>query len=433
LSGRGVVTAGDLRRRLEISSPTLSRLVAQAGDAIVRIGRGRKSSYARVRPLASLPRRIPVFRVDADGEPQVAATWTPLDRGATWVTRQGDAEPDGHLHAGLPPVAHDMAPAGYLGRSFPEQHSDLGLPARLQDWSDDHRLIAIARRGEDTTGDLIVGEESLQRFLDSAPVEATERDYPRIAEATVHGASTSSPAGEQPKLTAYVGGRHVLVKFTAGDGSASELRWRDLLVCEALALETLARGGLGAPRARIVDVGTRRFLEVERFDRIGARGRVGVVTLGPIDDDVAGGRDSWGRAAMRLCALGLLSRDDGRRVQLLEAFAILIANSDRHFGNIAFFADGLEANPPLRLAPAYDMLPMMFAPSAGVLPRVARPAVTPRAELIDVWKEAAALASEYWAAIAIDSRVSEAFRAAVSDADRSGLLADTARAQSRNP
>ncbi len=414
LAGKGVVSAGELRQRLDVSPATLSRLSAQAGDAVVRIGRGRKSSYTRVRPLALLPTRILVFRVDADGEPQAAATWTPLDRGATWVTRQGDAEPDGHLHAGLPPVAHDMAPAGYLGRYFAEHHLHLGLPARLQDWSDDHRLVAIARRGEDTAGDLIVGEESLQRFLDGVPTEVTEDDYPRIAEATVHGASTSSPAGEQPKLTAYIGGRHMLAKFTSGDGSASDLRWRDLLVCEALALEILARGGLAASSARIVDVGTRRFLEIERFDRIGARGRVGVIALGPIDDDVAGGQDSWGRAAKRLRALALLSEDDSLRVQRLEAFAILIANSDRHFGNIAFFADGLDASPQLRLAPAYDMLPMMFAPRAGVLPQVARPAVTPRAELLDVWKEAAALASEYWAAISADSRVSEEFRASVS-------------------
>ncbi len=57
------------------------------------------------------------------------------------------------------------------------------------------------------------------------------------------------------------------MKFTPGDGSPSDLRWRDLLVCEALALELLAEAGVEVSQARVVDVGARRFLEVARFDR----------------------------------------------------------------------------------------------------------------------------------------------------------------------
>ena len=92
---------------------------------------------------------------------------------ATWL-EPNEGEPE--LFAGLPPVLFDMAPAGYLGRRFAELNPDLPLPARIQEWSDDHRLLALARRGEDTPGDLVLGEESLDRFLAHAPQEARARD-----------------------------------------------------------------------------------------------------------------------------------------------------------------------------------------------------------------------------------------------------------------
>lgn len=195
-----------------------------------------------------------------------------------------------------------------------------------------------------------------------------------------------------------------------GDGSPSDERWRDLLVCEALALETLAEYGLPASRARILDAGAQRFLEVERFDRIGARGRRGVLTLGPLDDDLFGVRDTWTEAAARLHAARLLSAGDVRRVRLFEAFGMLISNGDRHFGNISLFADGLLPKPKLDLAPAYDMLPMDAAPQAGVLPVLPAQAPAPRAKLMDVWEEAEYLARKFWMRVTQDPRISDAFR-----------------------
>ena len=48
---------------------------------------------------------------------------------------------------------------------------------------------------------------------------------------------------------------------------------------------------------------------------------------------------------------------DGLR--LVATFGSLIANTDRHFGNLTFF-DNYEGK--FRLAPVYAMLPMLFAP-----------------------------------------------------------------------
>lgn len=408
LAIRGPLTAAEIRAALGgASRATLSRAVAAAGPGVLRLGRGRATRYALSRRIAGLPARLPVYRVDAEGRPTAVAELLPIQGRGTWVE---PAEGRGHLHEGLPPVIVDMAPAGYLGRRFADNHPALELPPRLQDWSDDHRLIALAQRGEDAPGDLILGEASLDRFLRDSVRESSDGDYPELAAASAIGGAGSSAAGEQPKFPAYRAGHHHLVKFTLGDQSPSDLRWRDLLVCEAVALEMLRAADVPVPHSRIVDVGQRRFLEVRRFDRIGARGRRGVLTLGPLDDDLFGGRDSWPQAAARLQEARLLRGEDARRVRLLEAFGILIFNGDRHFGNISFFADGLDERPSLVLAPAYDMLPMSAAPRAGVVPPLPEAAPGARARLLDVWEDARLLAREYWRRVAEDPRIGADFR-----------------------
>ena len=408
LTLRGPMPAADLLQALRTSRPTLSRLVA-AEESVIRLGRARATRYALLRHLAGLPARLPVYRIDAGGKVAQVALLIPVAPSRSWVESSRGV---GHLHAGLPPVVVDMVPAGYLGRRFADRNATLGLPPRLEDWNDDHRIIALARRGEDVPGDLVIGEKSLDRFLSHAPVESRPADYPRLALQSAEGGAGSSAGGEQPKFTAYRDGRHYLVKFTAGDGSPSDVRWGDLLACESLALEVLAQAGVPAGRARILDVGKRRFLEVERFDRLGARGRRGVLTLGPIDDDLFGARDNWSAAAGRLLEAKLLGAEDARRVRLLEAFAMGISNGDRHFGNLAFFGDGLSPRPQLTLAPAYDMLPMSAAPRAGVVPELPAPESSQRARLLDVDEEARRLARAFWESAAGDDRITPAFRRA---------------------
>ncbi|HEX5340792.1 MAG TPA: transcriptional regulator, partial [Gammaproteobacteria bacterium] len=216
----------ELQRTLGISAATLSRQVRD-NARILRIGRTRGARYAAYRTVTGLPSRLPMFRVDDTGETRPAATLHLLALGQHWLEPATGA---GTLYAGLPPVVTDMAPQGFLGRRFAETHADLAVPQRLQDWNDDHRLIATARRGEDGPGNLILGEESLHRFLDSNPATISRQDYPAQARAAAEGGG-SSAGGEQPKFTAQVDTRHLIVKFTAGDASPSDLRWRDLLVC----------------------------------------------------------------------------------------------------------------------------------------------------------------------------------------------------------
>lgn len=406
LAGRGVVPALELREALALSPATLSRLV-QKDARVVRLGRGRSTCYALSRKLPELPVRLPVFRVNEHGRVARAGELVTLEDGGSWMQPEAGS---GHAHEGLPPVVTDMTPAGYLGRRFSARYPELRLPGRLDDWNDNHCLVAVARRGEDCPGDLVIGEESLERFFNPILEPVDVSGYPQRAEVAAQGGAGLSPGGEFPKFTAFTGGRHMLVKFSPGDGSPSDERWRDLLVCEAVALEVLAEQGIAAATARIVDAGARRYLEVERFDRIGERGRRGVLTMGPLDDDLFGQRDTWTESAERLQAARVLSAGDARSIRLLDAFGEYIANTDRHFGNISFFANGFDARPALRLTPVYDMLPMAFAPNAGSVPALIAPRTSPRPKWLDVWEQAVELAREYWRRVSEDYRINESFR-----------------------
>ena len=68
----------------------------------------------------------------------------------------------------------------------------------------------------------------------------------------------------------------------------------------------------------------------------------------------------WPALAERLAALSLLSAEDVERVRHLWWYGRLIANTDMHLGNLGFRPAGI-----LRLAPTYDMVPMLYAPLAG--------------------------------------------------------------------
>jgi HipA-like C-terminal domain len=390
LSRRRVARAAELRSALGISAPTLSRLVARAGDRVIRLGRGTSTSYSRTRTIEGLGSRLPIFRIDENGESASAGMLRLLSQGQHWWESPGGSR----LFAGLPPALADMAPQGFLGHGFPARFPELALPPRLGSWTDDHRLIALARRGEDCVGNLVVGDESLARALAAPLREVEPAAYPRLAERAATDVGGSSAGGERPKFGACSRGRHLLVKFASAEDSPTARRWRDLLWCEWKALELVAAAGVPASSARWLDVDGWRFLEVERFDRVGMRGRRSVLSLGAIDNEYLGVGGDWIAVVAQLVGPPfLLSPEDRRRVRWLDTFGQLIGNSDRHPGNLAFLAapDG-----SLRLAPSYDMLPMILAPSAETLVSRRFVPAPPTGSTIDVWPGAASWARRLW-------------------------------------
>lgn len=410
LRGRGAVAAATLRSQLAISPATLSREVRAASDRVLRLGAGPATHYGLAARHGGLPDRLPVFRIGPEGVVARVAELVPLDGGSWLESERGGGTP----FEGLPPFIHDMAPAGYLGRRFTHHHPDLQLPDRLQDWHDGHRLIAIARRGTDCPGDLVVGEEAMDLHFKQQYSEYSSADFPALARCAGLGGAGSSAAGEQPKFASFDGERHLLVKFTPGDGSPTDQRWRDLLVCEAIASQCLREGGIAATESSIVEEGEYRYLRVERFDRT-RNGRIGVLSLGALDDEYFGQRDNWSSAAERLYREGMLSTEDVRKVKLVESFAMAIGNSDRHFGNLALYCDALNPRAGCALAPVYDMVPMALAPSGGVLPPAAFPEPRRTARLLDVHDEAMVLAADFFARLAADERISKELRVAAEE------------------
>ena len=237
--------------------------------------------------------------------------------------------------------------------------------------------------------------------------------FPTIASEISETLPGSSAGGEQPKfLTTITEGdgafRPVIVKFTARLEQPSAHRWADLMLCEFHAHQVLAEAGLACPGAAIHESGDRRFLEMTRFDRHGAGGRIGVVSLESLATSLLGQYPAaWTDALPGLLRHGLIDQSGQETVRLLQSFGDLIGNTDMHPGNISFFlTDSLAFRP----TPAYDMLPMLWAPGpqGEIVPRRFAPA-PPVPAMEDPWRQAAALAEDFWERVSADARLTQDF------------------------
>lgn len=268
-------------------------------------------------------------------------------------------------------------------------------------------LVATSRRGDDLAGNLIVGDESFARWQALAGDARTHSDYPALADVALAGhPPASSAGGERPKFGVLVDGLYRLVKFATrgGPGDRAARRWCDLLVLEALALGIVSSRGIAVAQTTVVETPGQVLLESDRFDRVGVRGRLAVLSLAAVHEEPA---DSWARAAVVPRDARRLGREDAGRLQWLDAFGALIGNTDRHPRNVVFFAGG----PRLSLAPAFDQAPMLYAPSPDdQLP--ARAFVMPHAtaDTLEVWDDGRMAAFEYWKRARDDARVSDGLR-----------------------
>jgi hypothetical protein len=408
---QGAASSAEIRARLDISQPTVSRTLApllRSAD-ILKVGAARSQMYVAPRHVERVGAEVPVIEVDASGDASAFGRIVPLQGGRCWMDEQDGPSA---LHDGLPWFLSDMRPQGFIGRAFAHGHPELGLPANPEHWSDDNVLQALSLCGEDLPGSLVAGGESFRRFQSIAARPAspvTANDYPAMADSAMQGILPGSSAGgEQPKFCTVRDERQVIVKFSSAGSSPADKRSRDLLVSEHLALRTLQEAGIAAATTRMfIDAG-RVFLEVERFDRT-ARGRVGMVSLMAYDAQHIGKMDNWAATANRMASRGLLRTDDARRLRFLEAFGRLIGNTDRHYGNISLLIE----NGTWRLSPAYDVLPTLYAATNGELPprELAAGGLVPTIETLEEWPAARQLATVYWQAVATDTRITAPFRA----------------------
>lgn len=404
----GTHTVADLIQLLGVSQPTLSRTIHEAGALRFRIKGRRTPLYGLLRAIPRAQSRQPMYRVTENGRVERVAIVSLLAGGQTVVEpTSGGAQ----LFEGLPPAMVFSSPSGFLGRHVAQQVSKQhGLPAKLNLWSDDHRAAFLFTSEADAPGNLIFGDESLSAMLAQRNARPVVSPVDKLA---VYAASTrdfghtiggSSAGGEQPKFTcetADVG--HVIVKFAlAGSRTA------DLLVLEHLALSALAAQGLPAAVTRLFKSDGRVMMESQRFDRVGRFGRRAVVSAGAWDDEHFGHRDSWSQFAERCVRARHLPEAQADIIRSFAAFSELIGNDDTHFENLSLMLDAKGR--PSAVAPAYDLLPMRYAPQVSGIGDPPLVPVSPSVGSIGVsgavWQPAYAAACRFWKRAAAEKRLS---------------------------
>lgn len=426
----GAQTAGELAAALGVSQSTVSRLLARIPrHRLLRLGRARASRYAMVREIVSLGSTWPLYEIDDLGKAHLvgqfhalnAKQWC-LQQDTPWEALRGNEFRDG-LYPDLPWFLDDLRPQGFLGRAFARTYGGvLGLATDPRSWQADDVVLALLRHGHDLQGAFILGDPMLgavqERLMsdgDAIPIRARSDVYPARAESALGGEWPGSfAAGEQPKFTVRIrdkdgGIRHALVKFSGRAGRPEDQRWADLLAAEHLAAGLLTENGIAAARTELLEAGGRRFLEVTRFDRVGAHGRRGLTSLAALDAAFFGQLQTpWTDAADRLSDGGWLSVQDAERLKLLWWFGNLIGNTDMHYGNVSLY---LGQDLPLSLAPSYDMLPMLYGPDVqGGLPERRFAPVPPPPESIAIWSAASALAETFWTRSSASPLISKSFR-----------------------
>ncbi len=429
----GPQPAQALATALRVDRSSISRALALPAMApqVVRLGTTRGATYALRRPIRGLGDTFVARRIDAAGRIRDWARLIALHGGwqIVWADPTGAPEWAGELLGlggyaeGFPFFLGEARPQGYLGRAVGRGlNQALNLPADPRSWSDDDTLVYLQAEGEDLPGDLVIGDVPLRRVQNRLlapppPLPEAERAarYPLLATATATaGAPGSSVEGEQPKFLVTLADGDavtpVIVKFTDVVSTPTGRRWADLLAAEAHAISLLHVHGEAHAPPRVLDAAGRRFLETPRYDRVGARGRRGVVSLRALHGAFSGpDTTAWPVAAAHLHARGLIDDAALRSVRLRHAFGTLIGNTDMHFGNLAFFLGDAR---PLRLAPAYDMLPMLWAPTPGqATPMPVFAPAPPMPGELPGWTEAATWAEDFWTRVAVDPLVSAGFAA----------------------
>jgi hypothetical protein len=169
----------------------------------------------------------------------------------------------------------------------------------------------------------------------------------------------------------------------------------------------------------------RVFLEVIRFDRVGCFGRAPINSLGVVDDEYFGRRDNWSAMADRLVSARMVSAEDAAAIRWFSAFGSLVANTDQHFGNISLIPENTP-QPKFHLAPAYDMLPMLYRPRNGEAPL---PEFNPPVPVLSTnFEDVLHHSLLFWNSAAQDGRISDEFRSAcVQNADKVNRMGEGPR------
>ncbi|WP_029934676.1 HipA domain-containing protein [Thiomicrospira pelophila] len=343
-----------------LSQPTVSRSLAEL--PVKKIGAGRATRFAWIEDSAE-----PIFQINPQGKAEKVAYFyrQPNQRCLVAFSQNNKTQ----AFTKLPHFMMDLIPSGFLAEIGLEQIHRLDSRVTMNSlhWSHQDFVYFLTHYGTDLSGNLMFGRHTVETWLHTEMPIVKEADYTKVVKELASGVNRGGwVVGKQPKFTCYNGTDHLLVKYTpkldAHDPLA--IRYKDLLVCEFLALQTLGQTGLAVSEAKLVQA-ERLYLQLKRFDRVGEKGRRGLISLKALADHYIGETQNWPLTADALFQQGVINEDEKNTIHLLYAFGAYIGNNDRHLANISFYFEDFELK---GLAPIYDMLPMRLMPKNGELP-----------------------------------------------------------------
>ncbi len=417
LQTKGVMPSADIQAGLTINQPKVSRLIKQAGSEIIHIGKARTSRYALASPTFGHEDNIPMYSLDETGQAQHICNLHALANGQYYIETEENTpwlkgEAGNGIFPGLPYFINDLRPRGFLGRKIAIYYAQrYGFPEMLDYWNENQLGTYFLQDGYNLPGNLILGEQALKAAQHNTIDIVSDREttYPdKASSILMQWQAGSSTAGEQQKFIACTADRgHVIVKFSPAGNSAEARRWQDLLVCEYHALNTMKQAGKIAADTTIYKFDDRIFLESKRFDRIGQTGRIPMISLAAIDYEFTGHGGSWTQITQHLYKKKLITEQDYRSCIWNDMYGQWIGNSDRHPGNISM----TTTDSGFELLPAYDMLPMIYAPERGeIINRNLNTPIKPMKQYLNLWKESAETACLFWHNVGEDEIISDDFR-----------------------
>jgi serine/threonine-protein kinase HipA len=159
----------------------------------------------------------------------------------------------------------------------------------------------------------------------------------------------SSLGGARPKAHVIDSdGRIAIAKFP----SASSDTW-NVMAWEKVSLDLARRAGIAVPDSRLIRIGDRTVLIVNRFDRQGTD-RIGYASAMTMLEASDGDQRSYLEIAQVIEEQSPAVTDELRQLWRRICFTILISNTDDHLRNHGFLHERAES---WRLSPAFDMNP----------------------------------------------------------------------------
>lgn len=187
---------------------------------------------------------------------------------------------------------------------------------------------------------------SLPELLEASDRVADENDS-GMAEAlmTLLAAGSGTLGGARPKASVQHEGRLLIAKFPF-----REDEW-DVMAWEKTALDLAEMCGITVPKRRLLDVGTRHVLLLDRFDRDADGRRIGYASARTLTE----ARSSAGNDYLDLVAAiedhSASASADLSSLWHRIAFTVAVNNTDDHFNNHGF----RHQSGGWRLAPAFDI------------------------------------------------------------------------------